>query len=283
MMNKRQSKSMFYLSLLVSGSIFIQMGLYLTSLISGSNLRFNIFEVCHNTLKLIGLTSLTYAVDILVIGTFLFALWKIATQIIQTVKMRRRLQQYNCESLTNRFNNEYKNNDKNFMIISYPVPIAITIGFLSPKIILSTGLLNLLSEKELEAVIYHEMYHLDNHDPLKIFLMSISSITLPYIPILKWLNEKYRVVQEVMADELAIENQETSLHIGSALLKMLKVGKLETKSFAYASFAETSVNYRIEYMLNPLKSNQIKVPVKVAMWSVFVFSLISIFFIYALA
>ncbi|KGR75735.1 M56 family metallopeptidase [Ureibacillus sinduriensis] len=282
-MNKRQSKSMFYLSLLVSGSIFIQMGLYLTSLISGSNLRFNIFEVCHNTLKLIGLTSLTYAVDILVIGTFLFALWKIATQIIQTVKMRRRLQQYNCESLTNRFNNEYKNNDKNFMIISYPVPIAITIGFLSPKIILSTGLLNLLSEKELEAVIYHEMYHLDNHDPLKIFLMSISSITLPYIPILKWLNEKYRVVQEVMADELAIENQETSLHIGSALLKMLKVGKLETKSFAYASFAETSVNYRIEYMLNPLKSNQIKVPVKVAMWSVFVFSLISIFFIYALA
>lgn len=283
MMNKRQSKSMFYLSIIVSGSIFVQMGLYLISLISGSNLRFNIFEVCHNTLKLIGLTSLTYAVDILVIGTFIFALYKISTQIIQTVKMRRRLQQYNSESLTNRFNNEYKYNGKKFMIISYPVPVAITIGFLSPKIILSTGLLNLLSEKELEAVIYHETYHLDNHDPLKIFLLSISSITLPYIPILKWLNEKYRVVQEVMADELAIENQETSLHIGSALLKMVKVGKLETKSLAYASFAETSVNYRIEYLLNPLKNNEIKVPVSVAMWSVFVFSLISIFFIYALA
>ncbi|MDN4493212.1 M56 family metallopeptidase [Ureibacillus aquaedulcis] len=283
MMNKRQSKSMFYVSILISGSIFVQMGLYLISLISGSNLRFNIFEVCHTTLKLIGLTSLTYAVDILVVGTFLFALWKITTQVIQTIKMRSRLQQYNNESLTKKFNDEYRNKQKEFMIISYPVPVAITIGFLSPKIVLSTGLLNLLSEEELEAVIYHETYHLNNHDPLKIFLLSIGSITLPYIPILKWLNEKYRVVQEVMADELAIEKQETSLHIGSALLKMLKVGKLETKSFAYASFAETSVNYRIEYILNPIKNNQIKIPVTITMWSILVFCLISIFFIYALA
>lgn len=282
-MNKRQPKSMFFLSILISGSIFVQMGLYLISLVSGSNLRFNIFEVCHSTLKLIGLTSLTYAVDILVIGTFIFALWKISTQVIQTIKMRRRLQQYNSESLTKKFNEQYTSNDKEFMIISYPVPVAITIGFLSPKIVLSTSLLNLLTEEELEAVIYHEMYHLKNHDPLKIFLLSISSITLPYIPILKWFNEKYRVIQEVMADELAIEKQESAVHIGSALLKMLKVGKLETKSFAYASFAETSVNYRIEYILNPLKNNQIKVPVTITMWSILVFSLISIFFIYALA
>ncbi|MFC7686801.1 M56 family metallopeptidase [Ureibacillus sp. GCM10028918] len=282
-MNKRQSKFMFFLSILISGSIFVQMGLYLKSLITGSNLRFNIFEVCHNTLKLIGLTSLTYAVDILVIGTFLFALWKISTQVIQTFKMRRRLQQYNCEKLTKEFNDQFRNRDEKFMIISYPVPVAITIGFVSPKIVLSTGLLNLLSEEELEAVIYHETYHLNNHDPLKIFLLSIGSITLPYIPILKWFNEKYRVIQEVMADELAIEKQETAVHIGSALLKMLKVGKLETKSFAYASFAETSVNYRIEYILNPLKKYQIKVPVIITMWSILVFSLISVFFIYALA
>lgn len=282
-MSKRQSKSMFTLSILISGSIFVQMGIYLISLISGSNLRFNIFEVCHNTLKLIGLTSLTYAVDILVIGTFLFALWKISTQIIQTVKMRRRLQQYSCESLTKEFNDQFKNRKKEFIIISYPVPVAITMGFISPKIVLSTGLLNLLSEEELEAVIYHETYHLNNHDPLKIFLLSINSVTLPYIPILKWFNEKYRVIQEVMADELAIEKQETALHIGSALMKMLKVGKLETKSFAYASFAETSVNYRIEHILNPLKNTHIKVPVIITMWSILVFSLISIFFIYALA
>lgn len=282
-MNKRQSRSMFYLSILISGTIFIQMGLYLFSLISGSNLQFNIFEVCHNTLKLIGLSSLMYAVDIMVIGTFLFALWKVSTQVIQTYKMRSRLQQYSCDSLTKKFNNQYRNRNSEFMIISYPVPVAITMGFLSPKIVLSTGLLKLLSEEELEAVIYHETYHLNNHDPLKICLLSISAITLPYIPILKWLNEKYRVIQEVMADESAIEKQETSVHIASALLKMLKVGKLETKSYAYASFAETSVNYRIEHILYPLKNNQIKVPIIITMWSMIVFSLISIFFIYALA
>ena len=36
--------------------------------------------------------------------------------------------------------------------------------------------------------------------------------------------------------------------------------------FAYASFADTSVNYRIEYMLNPLKNIQMKIPLKVTLY-----------------
>lgn len=282
-MNIRQSRTMFFLAIFISGTIFIQMVMYLFSIISGSNIKFNIIEVCQHTLKLIGFNSLIYAVDILVLFTVIFALWNISAQIFHAVQMQNRLQQYKNKQLSTEFNTQYRNSKNDFLIISYPVPVAITIGFISPKIVLSTGLLELLKEEELEAVIHHEMYHLKNHDPLKIFLLSICSITLPYIPILKWFNEKYRIIQEIMADEMAIAKQETSIHIGSALLKMLKVGKLDSKSFAYASFAETSVNYRIEYLLNPLKNNKIKIPVVITMWSSVVFSLISIFFIYALA
>ena len=40
-------------------------------------------------------------------------------------------------------------------------------GFVRPKIVLSTGLMSLLNDDELKAVIYHEMYHKENRDPLK--------------------------------------------------------------------------------------------------------------------
>lgn len=280
-MNKCQSTKMFCLSVVISGTILIQMIAYLIALLSGTNLNFNIIEVCQNTLKMIGLTSLQYAVDILVLSTVIFAVWKIGTQLIHTIRLKTKLHQYKNEKLSEEYNNLYGVGKKDLIVISYPVPVAITIGFISPQIVLSTALIALLNEEELEAVIYHEMYHKKNHDPLKLFLLSISATILPYIPILKWFNENYRIIQEIMADENAIEKQQSAIHIGSALLKMLKVGKIDSKSFAYASFAESSVNYRIEYMLNPLENNQIKIPMVITMWSIVVFTLICIIFIYA--
>jgi len=127
------------------------------------------------------------------------------------------------------------------------------------------------------------LYHKDNRDPLKIFLLSLCASTMWYIPILKWFNQQYRIIQEVLADEFAIKKQQTSVNLGSALLKMLKVGKLEKMPFAYASFADTSVNYRIEYILNPLKDVQCKIPLKEAFLSLAIFILICVFFIYAIA
>lgn len=77
-MNKCQSTKMFFLSIVISGTILIQMIAYLIALLSGTNLNFNIIEVCQNTLKMIGLTSLQYAVDILVLSTVLFPYGKLA-------------------------------------------------------------------------------------------------------------------------------------------------------------------------------------------------------------
>ena len=90
-------------------------------------------------------------------------------------------------------------------------------------------------------------------------------------------------MKELLADEYAIEKQQTSVNLGSALLKMLKVCKHEKMPFVYASFADTSVNYRIDYILNPLKGIQMKLPVKVTLMSVTIFCFICALFIYALA
>ncbi len=280
-MEKRQSTYMFIMSLLISGTIFIQMALYVFAYFVGWKMKFNLVEVCHSTLKAIGMSSLEYALDALVVYTLLFTFWKFTSQLIHAMKMKRKFQQYQDTLQSIKLNEHYST--KNIMVISYPVPLAITMGFISPKIIISTGLMNLLNQDELDAVIYHEMYHQKNYDPLKIFLLTLVASTFVYIPILKWFNQKYRIIQEIMADNVAIEKQSTSLNIGSALLKMLKAGKAEPMPFIYASFADTSVNYRIEYMLNPLKDFQIKIPAQIAFRSFTIFGLICVFFIYALA
>lgn len=49
-------------------------------------------------------------------------------------------------------------------------PYAYCYGLLRPRICLSTGLVHLLDDEELEAVLLHERYHLQNYDPLKIVL-----------------------------------------------------------------------------------------------------------------
>lgn len=282
-MSKRQSSLLFFLSLVISGTIFIQMALYVISMLAGWNVKFNIVEVCHSWLKAIGLSSLEYALDALVIYTLLFSIWHIGSQFFYASRLKKHFERYKDNLLTNDMNQTHSSGKKDFIIISNPVPMAITMGFMKPKIIISTGLINLLTDDELKAVVSHEIYHKDNRDPLKIFLLSLCASTIGYIPILKWFSHQYRIIQEVLADEFAIRKQETSMNLGSALLKMLKVGKQEKMPFAYASFADTSVNYRIEYMLNPLKDVQWKIPLKKAFLSLVIFILLCAFFIYALA
>ncbi len=143
--------------------------------------------------------------------------------------------------------------------------------------------MQLLNEDEMEAVIYHELYHQNSRDPLKIFLISLISSTIWYIPILKWFHQKHKIVKELLADEYAMEKQGNPADLGSALLKMIKVGNQIKMPFSYVSFADTSVNYRIKYILDPLTEPSLKFPVKLTVMSLYIFFMLCGLFIYALS
>ena len=281
-MYKRQSTTMVFLSLIISGTIFLQMGIYVVSLLAGWNVRFNLVAVCHSWLKMIGLSSLEFILDALVIYTLSFSVWKILSQWVQASRMKKRFELYKAEMLTTNMNQSFSQGKDDFIVISHPAPLAITMGFIQPKIVLSTGLISLLNEEELQAVIAHELYHKENRDPLTIFLMALCASTIWYIPILQWFNEQYRIIKELLADDYAIDKQGTSVNLSSALLKMLKVGQHEKMAFAYASFADTSVNYRIDYLLDPVKGFQMKWPLHMTLLSFSIFCLICSLFIYVL-
>ncbi|CAM3969178.1 M56 family metallopeptidase [Lederbergia lenta] len=282
-MSKRQVNVMFIATLLITGTVLLQMTLYVLSILAGWEVRFNLVTVCHSIVKSIGLSFLEYGLDALVFFTVFLLVRKVSSQIFWTKRMQRIFEYYKENKLTLDLNDRHTNGREAFTVISYPAPIAVTMGFIKPRIVLSTGMMQLLDEGELEAVILHELYHQNNHDPLKIFLISLCASTMWYIPILRWFHQRFKIVKELLADEHALDKQGTPVNIGSALLKMLKARKQAQMPFSYVSFADTSVNYRIKYILDPLTEPPLKIPLKLTVMSFSIFSILCGLFIYALS
>ncbi len=135
-----------------------------------------------------------------------------------------------------------------------------TIGLWKPRMILSSGLMDMLEPNELHAVIEHEKCHMRYRDPLAIFLLSMISKSMWYIPIFAWMADKYPIMIELRADKYAITQMKQSAHLGSALLKLLKQAPTPHVSLSHASFAETSMNVRIMHILDPQMKISFKWP-----------------------
>jgi hypothetical protein len=89
------------------------------------------------------------------------------------------------------------------LLVEAPEALAITIGYLRPTIIYSTGLLALLSDDEVEAVLAHEIAHQMRRDPLRrLALYSLMKICF-FWPALKSLTRYYINLQEARADQAA--------------------------------------------------------------------------------
>lgn len=100
-------------------------------------------------------------------------------------------------------------------------PLVFTHGLLGPKVWLSTGLVDLLTDQELEAVLQHEAYHVLARDPLKILAARCLSRALFFAPVARDLCEAYLVSKEVAADEHAMWAMDEVLPLARALRKLI--------------------------------------------------------------
>ena len=67
------------------------------------------------------------------------------------------------------------------------------------------GMLQTFSDEEMDAIIFHEEYHQNNRDPLKLFCFMLLAEGMMYIPILKGLLQRYHTYQELAADKYAMQ------------------------------------------------------------------------------
>ena len=103
------------------------------------------------------------------------------------------------------------------IIIGYNHDLALTIGWLKPKIVVSLRLIKRLSGKKLEAVMLHEYYHLKNRHPLLLIVGETLSSSLLILPLLKDLTRKMRSVLEKEADFYVFRKQKTVRYLNLAL------------------------------------------------------------------
>ena len=79
-----------------------------------------------------------------------------------------------------------------------------TYGMSQPRVAVSRGLIESVSDEELTAVLDHERYHVSNYDPLKVVLARSLPDSLFFLPALSELRGRYVAARELAADRRAM-------------------------------------------------------------------------------
>lgn len=116
---------------------------------------------------------------------------------------------------------------------------AFCLGVRTPKIYFSTGLRSQLSKKELEAVLRHEQYHLENHDTFTMTIASVTHSLFPFFPLVGDLIKKYRIEREIEADKFAVSQTGNKYGLISALKKLLAFPSVESSAVAAIADQDT--------------------------------------------
>jgi Zn-dependent protease with chaperone function len=90
------------------------------------------------------------------------------------------------------------------VLVDAPERFSFAYGVLTPRVAVSGGLLEGVSDDELRAVLEHEHYHVCNLDPLKVVLVQALSAAFFFLPALDSLRARYLAGRELAADRRAV-------------------------------------------------------------------------------
>jgi beta-lactamase regulating signal transducer with metallopeptidase domain len=100
-------------------------------------------------------------------------------------------------------------------------PLAFCFDFLKPRICLSTGLIDVLSSSQLQAVLLHEDYHRQRRDPLRMLAVKSIGAALFFLPFIQEWCRIFEIKLELDADRYAVQRTSRSALAG-ALHQLLK-------------------------------------------------------------
>jgi hypothetical protein len=104
------------------------------------------------------------------------------------------------------------------IVVSSALDHAFTFGLRSQKIVVSTALVQKLSSRQLEAVLLHEQYHSRHDHSILLLVSDVLSSAMFFLPLLKELARRMKIVFENQADAYAIRSQHTDKNLNSALV-----------------------------------------------------------------
>jgi beta-lactamase regulating signal transducer with metallopeptidase domain len=276
-----KSKLIFLSILLLCTLVLLNMGLYITHVLYSLQYTLGILNYLISFTA--GYSQIHHLLHagfyILIIYSFFRVCVRIVKQYTLTLKWNRYFNENENSLLTKFINEKYRHNKSEICVIEHPGFVALTIGIFKPRIVLSSIVLTQFDDQEIEAILLHELYHLKNYDPLKVFLITIILDAISYFPIMKVLVHNYKICKELMADQFAISIMNTSYGLSKALLKINRIKKTTPISIG-VGFANSTINLRIKQILEP--ENSVKIPFdyfKPLVQSCVIFTLMSLVFI----
>lgn len=108
------------------------------------------------------------------------------------------------------------------LVESGMIKVPMVLGHLKPIILMPVGVLNNMSEAEIEAVLLHELAHICRHDYLINFLQRIAECLLFFNPGLLWVSGLMRIERENCCDDMAIARTDNRLQFAEALISFKK-------------------------------------------------------------
>jgi len=142
---------------------------------------------------------------------FFRALW-IAAKAIRSTNSCRRLLEAKA-SPKKRWGIDY-------YLIPSSMPLAFTVGWLKPRIFISSSLETSLEEKELKTVLFHEVRHQRRKDPGRSLLIGFLSDLLFFLPLTKRMRRSFGLYTEIEADLSSLKVGQTTEALVAALAKM---------------------------------------------------------------
>jgi len=123
-------------------------------------------------------------------------------------------------------------------------------GVRNPKIFITTGLIALVSKKELVIILRHEKYHLEHRDNLILLLATFIESLFPFFPILTDFIRIYKTDRELLADQAAIQGEGDKRSLSSILKKLLQYEPATIPVLAPAIADADTLETRIKTLLS---------------------------------
>jgi Zn-dependent protease with chaperone function len=249
----RKSVLLLLLSLGIAGIVWSQMGMYLVHLLFGVDVKVNFFKFC---MSLFHEDSLYYFLIItflnaIIAYTMLVTAVKLVKQYMGSRKMKARLLALREIKQTAWLIERFRPANQHVIVIRHTQPLAFTVGLRRPLVVLSSAMVDMLGDGELEAVVHHEIYHQQSYDTLKIFALQLVAQSLWFIPLFRWSLRNYSIMSELMADEFAVQQTGSEHGLGSALLKLIKNAFSDNPTPVLVRFTDGVVNYRLQQLVEP--------------------------------
>jgi bla regulator protein BlaR1 len=140
------------------------------------------------------------------------------------------------------------------LLESLQVKVPMAIGYLKPVILVPVGAISGLSEKQVEAILAHELAHIYRHDYVFNLLQTLVETIFFYHPGMWWISATVRAERENCCDDIAINLCGDSLTFAGALAELEEMNYAAGPAMAMAfSGRKGSLLGRIKRLVNQPK------------------------------